>query len=75
MFRSIQTKFAHHALNTIGVFTQSDAQNDTFAVVILNEVKDLILKLNHHLESAILDKIAKLAIMVLAILEVRSCRH
>ena len=23
MFRSIQTKFAHHALNTIGVFTQS----------------------------------------------------
>ena len=24
MFRSIQTKFAHHALNTIRVFTQSD---------------------------------------------------
>ena len=29
MFRSIQTKFAHHALNTIGVFTQSGAQHDT----------------------------------------------
>ena len=28
------------------VFTQSAAQNDTFAVVILNEVKDLILKLS-----------------------------
>jgi len=26
MFRSIQTKFAHHALNTIRVFTQSDGQ-------------------------------------------------
>jgi len=48
MFRSIQTKFAHHALNTIGVFTQSAAQNDTFAVVILNEVKDLILKLSPY---------------------------
>jgi len=24
MFRSIQMKFAHHALNTIRVFTQSD---------------------------------------------------
>jgi hypothetical protein len=32
------------------VFTQSAAQNDTCGVVILNEVKDLILKLSHYLQ-------------------------
>ena len=31
MFRSIQIKFAHHALNTIRVFTQSVVQDDTFS--------------------------------------------
>jgi hypothetical protein len=31
-----------------GLFTQSAAQNDTCGVVILNEVKDLILKLSHY---------------------------
>ena len=30
------------------VFTQSAAQNDTCGVVILNEVKDLILKWSHY---------------------------
>jgi hypothetical protein len=39
MFRSIQTKFAHHALNTIRVFTQSD------------EVKHLLCAFSKHLRS------------------------
>ena len=36
------------------VFTQSVAQNDTYGV-ILNEVKDLILKLSRYCPSSLLD--------------------
>ena len=38
MFRSIQIKFAHHTLNTIRVFTQSDEVRDPSLIPFSKEV-------------------------------------
>ena len=46
MFRSIQTKFAHHALNTIGVFTQSGvAKHLVFFATRYSEILRLCLRM------------------------------